>query len=105
MQQNIKDFGGDPKKVTIFGQSAGGWSVDALLTSYEKNSKPPFRAASGQLSYNLEGLAVSKQPSSFALAAALNCIGSSNLTCIRKVSATTIQSVIDQNELFFLTNC
>ncbi|PLB49651.1 carboxylesterase [Aspergillus steynii IBT 23096] len=33
VQQHIRSFGGDPSRVTIFGQSAGGQSVVALLSS------------------------------------------------------------------------
>ena len=35
VQRNIANFGGNSEKVTIFGCSAGGWSVSSLLASHQ----------------------------------------------------------------------
>jgi para-nitrobenzyl esterase len=43
VQRNIAAFGGDPKNVTVFGESAGGMSILALMTT--QKARPLFRKA------------------------------------------------------------
>ena len=61
VKKNIAKFGGDPENITIFGESAGGGSVSALLAS--KETKGLFKRAiaqSGALNLTFDAKAYEK---------------------------------------------
>ncbi|KAJ4395117.1 hypothetical protein N0V91_011053 [Didymella pomorum] len=45
VNKHISSFGGDPKKVTIWGESAGAYSVGDHINAYDGNNDGLFRAA------------------------------------------------------------
>lgn len=106
VQKNIRAFGGDPKKVMVFGESAGAMAIDTLITSTPKN--PPFRAAStmsGQYAYLSPGLLDSESLYWDSLLQLTGCGNSSSpnqaLACLKEVPASSIHDLVEQNSLMF----
>ena len=96
VKDNIKGFGGDPDKVTIFGLSAGGTSVSLHLLS--PLSEGLFHQAIAESGVDLSPFAV--QPAAFGLhfanelAGNLDCPTNDHselITCIRQKEAKEIQ--------------
>ncbi|KAK5109587.1 hypothetical protein LTR85_002479 [Meristemomyces frigidus] len=98
VQQNIKHFGGDPARVTIFGESAGAYSIKQLLAL--PPSPLPFQAAILESQQTLivgNGLTAYEQ-----VLAHFGCaLAASPIDCLRKVSGTDIQTYIAQAGLSF----
>lgn len=95
VRDNIARFGGDPEKVTIFGESAGGYSVRELV------AQPPnpmtFRAAIME-----SEAALNQGRDWFKLVRALGCQNTSNfLKCVRSKPAQQIKNTIEQNMFAF----
>ncbi|CAG7828562.1 unnamed protein product [Allacma fusca] len=97
VQQNIQRFGGDPKRVMIFGNSGGGQAVHALLVS--PMSEGLFSTAILQ-----SGNCLRQVPDSLPLTQLLGrevgCDSSKNeefVECLRKVEAKKLVLTFSQN--------
>ncbi|KAJ5085844.1 hypothetical protein N7532_010615 [Penicillium argentinense] len=102
VRRNIQDFGGDPDRITIFGQSAGAGSVRALLASPRARGK----FASAIMQSNLGGLGYGTTYSKYYTieeemeAAGKNVLALTNCTdaesrveCLRAVPAKTVSDL------------
>ena len=93
VQANIGAFGGDPDKVTIFGQSAGAQGVPALMTSPLATGL--FRGAIAESPYGVPSQTRAAATSTRgAIANAAGLPGASaNMAALRSISATLLASL------------
>ena len=109
VKENIENFGGNPSKVTIFGESAGGTSVGLHLLS--PLSRDLFHQAILESGVDLSSFAI--QPTSFGfrftkeLAQKLNC-GSNDhyamVSCMRSKTASDMQKATESIKFGFVNH-
>ncbi|XP_078589515.1 fatty acyl-CoA hydrolase precursor, medium chain-like [Branchiostoma floridae x Branchiostoma japonicum] len=102
VQANIRNFGGDPDRVTIFGESGGGWAVSLLVMSPMATGL--FHRAISQS--GVAGMPITRKGDvgrTEYLASGLNCTTSSYdemMSCLREKPGQDVAEVVEDFTFF-----
>jgi len=102
VRRHIAAFGGDPERVTIYGESAGGQGVAALLTSPLLVGKGLFRAAIAESAGETNTVLLAERTTHTAAILSYTACDPDDLECLQSLSSMelvrTINSHIDADE-------